>query len=440
MRRYTILILFLGIVFLITDPLYYILGPINDSIPYQDNIKLPDNFLWGTSSSAHQMEGNQHNDWTEWEEKQAAALAANHEDCARIPEQFCDQKTDRANYISGTGAEGYGRYQEDISLANSLGVQAYRFSIEWARIEPQQNVFDETAIQHYREEIALLRKQHMEPFVTLWHWTIPSWFSEKGGWCSAEAVADFADYVTHVTNALGAEVTYWITLNEPQVYIAIPYLDGRPPGRNPICSVQVFRHLLAAHKQAYTLIKFHNAQASIGIAQGVINFETPKSTTTARLQHALARAWNKFFLHRIEHEQDFIGINYFHGGLTYGYKKNYTEVSDLNWPLYPEGIYHVLMEMKDFHTPIYITENGLADAADSKRAQYIKDIIKNIDAAEQNGAPIKGYFYWSLTDSFEWSHGYWPRFGLINIDYANKLRTIRPSAYEYSSIIKANGF
>jgi beta-glucosidase len=237
------------------------------------------------------------------------------------------------------------------------------------------------------------------------------------------------------------DVKFWITLNEPEIYSMNSYLRGIwPPQKKGIINFYiVMRNLTKSHRRAYRIIKKINPKAQIGIAKNNTYFEAANDKFVNRTLKKLAdKYWNDYFLDKITHRQDFIGLNYyFHDRIDNGFKQNENKkVSDLNWELYPQGIYHVLRDLKKYGKPIYITENGLADAEDKYRAWYIEEILKNVGRAIKDGADVRGYFHWSLLDNFEWAHGFWPRFGLIEVDYKTQERTLRKSAQKYSELIK----
>ena len=387
----------------------------------------PKDFLWGAATSAHQVEGGMMNDWTRWEHANAVRLA--HDAKLKSYLDFILQNYPNPlieeNYISGRGANHYDRFREDFDIARELGHNAHRFSIEWSRIEPEKGKFDEREIEHYLEVIRALRERGMEPFVTLWHWTIPLWLRDKGGVESENFPQYFLNYVEKIHSALKNEVKFWITLNEPNVYTSHSYLKGHwPPQRkSPWAARRVLLNLAEAHRRAYAAIKEKNQNAQIGIAQNTIYF----SKFGASLKRFL---WNNWFIIRISSHQDFIGVNYYFSDRE---TKDRSEFS--NWPIDPEGIYFVLQDIKKYGKPIYITENGIADARDEKRAQFIRDHLRSIAKAMQDGADIRGYLYWSLLDNFEWDSGFWPRFGLVEMDYRTQERKIRPSAWAYKKII-----
>ncbi len=253
----------------------------------------------------------------------------------------------------------------------------------------------------------------------------------------------FSRYVKKVVLSLKDDVKFWITLNEPEIYAGESYFRGiwPPQEKNFISYLVVIKNLIKAHKNAYHIIKEISPNAQIGIAKNNIYFEAYENKLVNRfLKKIIDWWWNFYFLNQISNYQDFIGLNhYFHDRINYGFNKNeYRIVSDLGSELYPEAIYYVLIDLKKYQKPIYITENGLADAKDEKREKFIKDHLVWIHKAIQEGIDVRGYFYWSLLDNFEWDKGFWPRFGLVEVDYKTMERKIRPSAYKYAKICKEN--
>lgn len=406
--------------------------------------KFPKGFLWGAATSSHQVEGGTFNDWSEWEKENSERLA---KEAGKKWQDWQKRKflemLQADNYISGKACDHYHRFEEDFDLAKEGGHNAHRFSIEWSRIEPEEGKFDEKEIEHYRQVVSALRERGIEPFVTLWHWPIPIWFRDQGGWESAATVKYFSRYVEKVVSSLGADVNFWITINEPEIFSSMTYLSGQwpPQKKKPVAYLKIIKNLIKAHKAAYGVIKKINSKAQAGIAKNNIYFEAAENKWTNRLlKEAADWWWNFYFLNKIKKHQDFIGLNhYFHNRINYGFNKNDNEkVSDFGWEIYPEAIYRALMDLKKYAKPIYITENGLADAADEKREWFLREYLKNIKKAMDAGAEVKGYFYWSLLDNFEWDKGFWPRFGLIEIDYKTLERKPRPSFYAYKKIIESN--
>lgn len=406
--------------------------------------QFPKGFLWGAGTASHQVEGGTANDWSEWEKANAERLAREAEAKFGHSPAWNDFKTqaqDPRNYISGDACDFYHRYEQDFDIARSLGHTAHRFSIEWSRIEPREGEFDEHAIEYYKKMIAALRARGMEPFVTLWHWPLPLWLRDKGGWRSKKAVGYFARYVKVMVSALGNDVRFWITLNEPEIYPMNGYLRGvwPPQEKSFFRYFSVTRNLAHAHRRAYEDIKKINPDAQVGIAKHNVYFEAADGKLVNRvLKWCADQGWNFHFLNKIKDAQDFIGLNhYFHNRIDYGFNKNENKkVSDMGWELYPEAMYYVLTDLKKYNKPIYITENGLADAKDANREWFIKESLSNVARAMQDGADVRGYLHWGLTDFFEWDKGFWPRFGLVAVDYATMTRTIRPSAWKYKEIIE----
>ncbi len=406
-------------------------------------LKFPDGFLWGAATSAHQVEGNNHNDWSEWEKKNAERLAREAKaKYAKWQQEKFPEMFEPANYISGTAADHYNRYEEDFDIAKSLGHTAHRFSIEWSRIEPEEGKWNEKEIEHCRNVIRGLRARGMEPFVTLWHWPLPLWLVKQGGWESKSVSSYFERYARKMAEVL-PEVIFWITLNEPEVYASHSYLKGHwpPQKRNYFAYRRVIRNLVKAHKKAYRAIKPICPNSKIGIAKHNLYFEAYRNRLINKLLKKIADMWwNEWFLKKITGYQDVIGVNnYHHNRVNYGFYKNENKkMSDMAWELYPESLAHVVRELATYNLPIYVAEHGLADADDSRREWFLTESLKHLHGAVKEGVPVKGYTHWSLLDNFEWDKGFWPRFGLVEVDFKTQKRTIRKSAYEYAKICKEN--
>ena len=358
-------------------------------------------FYWGAATSSHQVEGNNHNDWTEFEHEHHLTP-------------------------SGLASDHYYRFRDDFEIAKHLGHNAHRFSIEWSRIEPREGEWDEREIQHYRDVVAALRERGLEPFVTLWHFAIPLWFRDEGGWTSKRAPAQFARFAGRMADAL-PDVKFWITLNEPNVYTAHGYLRGNwPPGKK-WAFMQYYRAnrvLAAAHKKAYMCIKQKNKNAEVGITQNMIWF----SHRGGWLKDFF---FNRYFMRLVRGYQDFVGINYYFSD------RKTKQYSDIGWSIDPKGLYYALEGTRRFKKPLYIFENGIADAKDDQRAEFIKDHVAMVQKFVREGGDVRGYFYWSLLDNFEWDKGFGPRFGLVEIDYETQERHVRKSALEYKQIIES---
>ncbi|MCW9054700.1 MAG: glycoside hydrolase family 1 protein [Candidatus Pacebacteria bacterium] len=412
--------------------------------------EFPKGFFWGASTSAHQVEGGTHNDWSEWEKENAKRLAESagvgtdvwksweSRDRGRFPEML-----EEANYISGRAADHYNRFEKDFDIAKSLGHNAHRFSIEWSRIEPEEGKFDEKEIEHYRTVIAALRARGMEPFVTLWHWPIPLWLEKKGGLESREFVSHFTRYTEKVVAALGADVVFWITLNEPEVVAGHAYLKGCWPPQKKSYSAyrRVIRNLIRAHKAAYTVIKESHPEAKVCVAKHNIYFESAGGFINKALKWVADRWWNDWFLNETKGYQDVITLNHYHRNrINYGFNEDHNErISDMGWELHPESLAQMAREMHEkYKLPIYVTEHGLADADDSHREWFITESLKHLHHAIEEGVDVRGYLHWSLLDNFEWDKGFWPRFGLVAVDFKTQERKVRPSAQVYKKVCESN--
>jgi beta-glucosidase len=404
----------------------------------------PAGFLWGAATSSHQVEGNNVNNWSEWEEKNMERLAKEAGNKwqdwqkEKFPEMFNPE-----NYISGLACDHYNRYEADFDLAKEGGHNAHRFSIEWSRIEPEEGKFDEKEIEHYRKVIKALKARNIEPFVTLWHWTNPLWLEKKGGCENRKFPYYLARYAEYVAKNIGEEVKFWITLNEPTSIIAAAYTVGYwpPQKKNIFLAWKMFRTFAKAHIEAYKAIHKISKSAQVGFANVLNSFEAYRENSW--LDHLMKKIGiytsNKKLLRMTLGYNDFLTVQYyFHNRFKFPRKIHIGDkpVSDLNWEIYPQGIYNILNWLKKYDLPIYITENGLADASDEKRTQFIQDHLYYVNMAMREGADVRGYFYWSLLDNFEWDKGFWPRFGLVEIDYKTLERKPRKSFYAYRDIIK----
>lgn len=397
-----------------------------------NELKFPKDFFWGAATSAHQIEGGLTNDWSEWEKSEK-----------RLKQFVLDNKNP-IDFISGSAANSYADTNADIVCMKELNLNAYRFSVDWSRIEPCEGEFNTEALDYYRNLIKKLRGGGIEPMITLWHWPIPVWMRDKGGWEHHDIVRYFDRFVEKTVQYLHEEVNFWVTLNEPMVYSSMSYLRGEwPPQKKSFFAYyRVISHLYQAHNKAYTTIKALDSESQVGIAKHNIYFEAHENKLRNRIVKFFSVWWwNRRFLNKIKDTVDFIGVNYyFHTSVNHTSRKKheYEKKSDLGWGLHPEGIYFVLKELEKYKKPIYITENGLADKGDQHRSWYIREVLKNVHRAIEGGIPIRGYFHWSLIDNFEWAYGFHPRFGLYEVDFQTYERKARSSAEYYADICKNN--
>jgi len=341
---------------------------------------------------------------------------------------------------SGAAADHYHRFAEDFKLAHDLGLNLMRISIEWSRIEPVEGQFNQTEIDHYREVLQTMKAQGLTRMVTLFHWTMPQWLYEQGGFNAPGADKKFARFSKHVAEHLGNEIDYWLTVNEPEVYSLLSYNYGLHPPfqKSPIAMIKMIHRLLAAHKSSYRAIKEILPQAQIGLAKNNVYYEAYRTDSIwDKFTVYLSRYITDFYiLDRLKGFSDFIGLNYyfyhtlqFH--LTRGWQVKNLEgpKSDMGWRTYPKGIYYLVKDLwQRYRKPIFITENGIANAHDDMRAQYIQEHVSWLGQAIAEGTDVRGYCYWSLTDTYEWHDGFNPKFGLIEVDFSTQQRRVRSSA------------
>ena len=405
-------------------------------------------FLMGAVTAAHQVEGNNiHSDY--WAQEHM------------VHTDFLEP--------SGEAVDHYHRYAEDIRLMADAGLNAYRFSIEWARIEPEEGKFDEGEVEHYRKVILCCKAHGVEPMITLHHFSSPAWLITKGGWETESVIDDFIRYCRYVIERLGNEVTYVCTINEANIRLQIADIMKRymmqaqraqaAAAKTGESSLQMGINLQGLQKQQ-ELNALESAQA-FGLAdpRALHVFQSPCSEAGDQIicrAHAAARdaikaicphlqvgltlsfhdfqaqpgaeriaeqEWDKEFRHYLPYirEDDFLGV------------QNYTrsligpegllpvpegaEVTQAGYEYYPQGLEHVLRRAaEDFKKPLYVTENGIATADDTRRVAFIETALEGVQRCIADGLPVKGYFHWSLMDNFEWQKGYAMTFGLIAVD------------------------
>jgi beta-glucosidase len=386
----------------------------------------PKDFLWGTATAAHQIEGNNtKSDWWEWE---------------------ITKPTNRKYPTdpSGIACDSYNRYEEDFDYCVQMSNNSVRFSVEWARIEPEEGKYDRKEIEHYKKMIKAAKDRGLKTLVTLHHFTNPNWFAKKGGWVNLDSPKYFQKYAEVCAKEFGHLADMFATINEPQVLASVAYLAGfwPPQKHNPIESVLVQINFVRAHRAAYDAIK-KLSDIPVGIVTNIIWFETSaKSNFFDKWAAKILFFFNTdFFLWPIKNKTDYIGLNYYFTSIFENLKlaPNTDIYSDIGWWINPEGIKHILLFLKKYKKPIYITENGLSDAKDELRSWSIREHLMQIWKAIQDGVDVKGYFHWSLIDNYEWHQGYKPKFGLIEIDRENNLgRKPRKSFYYYREICKNN--
>ncbi|MCR4280064.1 MAG: glycoside hydrolase family 1 protein [Candidatus Komeilibacteria bacterium] len=400
-------------------------------------LKFPPNFLWGVAVSSHQVEGNNtNNDWHAWEQ-----------DGKALHQQ-----------VAGSGPDFYNKYKEDFQIAHDMELGAFRLSIEWSRVEPEKGKWDKEAWAHYRRMLEDAQRKGLKIFLTLHHFTNPLWLVDEGGWLNKGVVERFVDYTHKAVKEVGDLVDVWMTINEPLVYASQSYLVGVwPPQHRSFWEARrVAKNMAKAHKKAYTVIHRSldkkDKRVMVGFAKSVNTYQiyNKYSFKDQLLSLGADWVWNRWFYRLTRGFNDYLGLNYyFHFRIARArfsnwqffvdIRKEKRDTSDVGWEIYPPGIFDIVMSMAHYGLPIYITENGLAAEKDNKRSRFIVSYIKELYHAIEAGAPVKGYFHWSLLDNWEWEKGYEARFGLVAFDPITKKRTLKESAHVYQTIAGANG-
>lgn len=418
-------------------------------------LTFPADFLWGATTAAHQVEGGSvPNTWAAWEQ---------------VPGRI--HQAQRA----GLACDWWGgRYVEDFDRAAALGHNAHCFSVEWSRIEPQRGKFNGEAIAHYADMIAALRARHMEPLLTLHHFTDPLWVAEQGGWLNPDTVHRFARFAEIVAEELGSGVTMWCTVNELLAYAVQGYLLGRfPPGERSLGrALRVAEGLLRGHAAAYAAIKTVQPGAHIGLAQHQISLLARHPAwlhgpARNRLRHLFNRAFVEAlltgelrFLRRTVavpeacDTLDWIGLNtYYRFAARFNPLKARQAFIEQTRPrhgllgpegageIWPEGLLEQIRWLAGrVGKPIYVTGHGVPDGDDALRPLVLVRGLRSVWNALNYNFPVKGYFHRTLVDGFEWADGYDPRFrfGLFACDPQTQVRTPRRSAELYGEVCAAN--
>lgn len=421
--------------------------------------KFAPGFLIGAATAAHQVEGNNVNSdyWLQ----------------EHMPHSSFTEP-------SGDACDHYHRYEEDIRLLAEAGLNAYRFSVEWARIEPEEGRFDENEIAHYKDVIACCKKHGVEPVVTLMHFTSPAWLIRKGGWEAESTVEDFRRYAAFVAERLGPELKYICTINEANMGLQLAAIEKRfrlmaeqaakkaaSGSRAAESTVQVGMNfekmmenmkfaamenaqafgtpqpqifvssrtahgdelVMRAHQAAKEAVKAVCPQVKVGLTLSLHDLQAlPGGESFA------AAAWEEEFAHYLPYirDDDFLGVQNYTRTL-YGPQGQLpapegAELTQMDYEFYPQGLEHVIRRVaEDFKGDLIVTENGVATADDSRRVAFIDAALAGVRNCLADGLPLKGYFYWSLLDNFEWQKGFAMQFGLIAVDRAAQKRTPKAS-------------
>ena len=409
-------------------------------------VVLPEGFVLGSATAAHQIEGaNRWNDW--WAHEHAADTSA------REP--------------SGEACGHWERFRDDFRLLRELGQRAHRLSIEWSRIEPSEGEIDRAALDHYREVLGTLRDLGIEPWVTLHHFTTPAWLAARGGFANEANLEPFARFVGIAGRAFGDLVKRWCTINEPTIVAEMGYRYGYFPPRKQDAELsrRVLRNFFHAHALACAALRATASPADVGItlavqAQEPFRPDVPGDVALARRRdletnevsfRALATGRFGYPDHPPEEipgladASTFVGIQYYtrqrldsdSGWLAAPEPGRF--VSQMGWEVYPEGLPPLLARASATGLPVVVTENGICCDDDAVRVRYVADHLAAVDHARRGGADVRGYFYWSTMDNFEWNFGYGPTFGLVAIDRRTLERHPRPSAYFFREVCRHRG-
>jgi len=424
--------------------------------PRMSDLTFPEGFIWGTATAAHQVEGgNTNSDWWAFELK---------------PGTPCKEP-------SGSAIEHYTRYPRDMALLAGLGFNAYRFSVEWARIEPKEGTFDQTQLDHYRKMVELCRKSKLTPIVTLNHFTLPQWVADRGGWLSPSIVGRFERYTRRVVEALGADVDWYCTLNEPGVVAFGGYGGGFPfpPGLVGAESWQTATAaLVSAHKASRAAIKALRPAAKVGLTNAMQEWES--NAGGASIVNYARHLMEDVFLEAAK-EDDFIGVQTYtravlempravgiaaslalsippleklvvgrviarqRAGGGWGVSREPgVRVTQMGWEYRPQAVAATVRRTAQLlpGKPILVTEHGVATANDAERVEFITAGLKALHEVIADGIPLRGYVHWSAFDNFEWASGYAMQFGLVAVDRATQERTVKPSARFLGDISRAN--
>ncbi len=409
-----------------------------------DRLRFDSDFLWGASTSAHQVEGGNHNQWSVWELENARSLAKQAEyKLTQLPrwQDIKDQAGDPANYVSDRACDHYNRYRSDFDLLQRMNMNAFRFSVEWSRIEPQEDVWNAAAFDHYRAYIKELRSRGIEPMMTLMHWTLPVWFAQKGGFAKRSNVRYFVRFVEKALIELGGSVKYVCTINEPEVYASRSYYWGDwPPNKQsrPL-ALWVYLNLAAAHRRCVRAGRRLGGGWLFGLSKDCAHNYPGDSAWLSSLSAHLANwALDYFFLNKVKRHLDWLGLNYYFSNRFFGYRIHNPEKpqNDLGWTMEPHNLQFVIERLsRKYRLPIIVTESGVADSRDRWRKWWISASLAAIGRSIKNGARVDGYLHWSLLDNFEWAYGKWPRFGLTAVDYKTMSRKLRPSAVWFGELL-----
>ncbi len=382
----------------------------------------PDGFVWGTATAAHQVEGGTwNNDWWAFEHQAGSGTLE----------------------PAGDACDHFWRYPADIALLAELGFGAYRFSLEWSRIEPEEGEFSPAALDHYRRMCATTLEHGLLPVVTFHHFTTPRWAVTDGGWTDPAIVDRFARFCEQSTAHLGDLIGTATTINEPNIVSLMGYMVGAfPPGHHDLGEyAQVNEHLKAAHRKGYDAIKAGPGEFPVGLTVAMGDWWAPEGSE-AVLE---STRW----MHEGQHLEgaagdDFIGVQAYSrtrlgaDGMPMG-PEDGVEALIMGYEYWPDALEVSIRSAAAITgSPVLVTENGIGTTDDAQRIRYVTDALGGVARCLDDGIDVRGYFYWSLLDNFEWALGYGPQFGLVGVDRTTQVRTPKPSAAWLGGIARAN--
>ena len=386
-------------------------------------LSFPEPFLWGTATAAHQIEGgNVNNDW--W--------AMEHD-----PTSGCLD-------VSGDACDSFNRYPEDIALIADLGLGAYRFSLEWSRIEPEEGEFSTVALDHYRRMAATCHEHGILPVVTFHHFTHPRWLAAQGTWEAPNAPDLFARYCEKATAHLGDLIGMACTINEPNVVATMGWRMGLfpPRVRDRTRRDVVNAAMVSAHRKAVDVIRSGPGDFPVGITVSMTDFQLEPGGE--EWIERLRKPNEDVFLEATEGD-DFIGVQTYtrmrvgaDGALP---AEAGVRTTQMGYEVWPEALGATIRRATEVTggLPVYVTENGIGIDDDPLRIEYVTRALAGVGECLDDGIDIRGYFYWSLLDNFEWVLGYGPTFGLVEVDRETFERTAKPSAAWFGGVARANG-
>lgn len=399
-------------------------------------MKFDDPFFFGVANAANQVEDGLHDTWLDWANENKGRAFNN------FP-------------VPNERLQFWTKPEVEIDLAAETGIQVFRMGLEWERIMPAPGKFDEVAIKRYSEILKMIKKKNMKVMLTLWHHAVPRWIEQKGGWTNDETQKHFFEFSKRAIKEFNSDVEWWLTFNEGNIFTTLAYSIGMwPPGekRSPLSMAAVgpFRgdvvksidRMADSHIEIYKWAHKEFPQIKMGFAHNMAYY-TGKSWID-RVKSSFVDAYmNWRFPERVRGFMDFFGFNYYGAEWLKGTQIDVDpeeEYSEAGRAVHPEGFYQVIKEIDNRFKgmPIIITENGMSDSLDIIKDAYLIEHLKVINKVRSEGIKVLGYVVWTLTDNFEWSDGYCPKFGMVAVDRANGLKRIkRESFFTFQKIVKS---